>query len=136
MTAYPPAGLALSLCGGSYLGWLGFSLIARSGAPGVAYERHSTLPTSLIGVTALQLLNPKAWLLVTTATAAISGVSGLLTLAVLLVLITSLCLSIWAIAGAALSRMLDLPTARKWFERAMGGLLLLSAAGIVADAIT
>lgn len=96
---------------------------------------NARLPVSTVGVAAFQLLNPKAWVLVTTAAAAMSGTGSVFLLAALMTLVTGLCLSLWAMAGAVLSRLLARPRARRWFDRAMGGLLAVCAIGIVTNAL-
>jgi threonine/homoserine/homoserine lactone efflux protein len=58
-----------------------------------------------------------------------------LQLAALIAVISSACLSIWALAGTVSARWLARPRARLWFERTMGALLALSAAGIIFDAL-
>jgi threonine/homoserine/homoserine lactone efflux protein len=131
---YPRLSLVLSLIGAAYLAWLGASLIFRRAGTGVGENRHG-MPTSLCGVAMFQLFNPKAWMLITTAVAAIGGAGNVLRLAALIVVISSTCLSIWALAGTASSRWLSRPRYRIWFDRTMGALLVLSAAGIIFDAL-
>ena len=78
-----------------------------------------------------QIINPKSWVLVTTAitamTAESDAVSSLLVLAVLLLCITSACLSLWALAGAVIAGWLLKPGTRGWFDRVTGGLLMGSS---------
>lgn len=132
MHAWPIIGVALSVGGGGYLAWLGVSLILRRESHEAA--RTAVAPASILGVASFQLLNPKAWVLTTTAAAAMSEDGQIVTLAGLTVLVTSACLSVWAAAGAA-SRRLFKARVRLWFDRTMGGLLALSAVGIVVDAL-
>jgi threonine/homoserine/homoserine lactone efflux protein len=87
-----------------------------------------------VGVAVFQLINPKAWVLVTTAAAAMAGSADMILLGALIAGISSLCLSLWAVAGGALSRVLDRPRPRLWFDRAMGALLAISALGLIVDA--
>ena len=129
--AMPVFELALSLAGSAYLALLGLSLFLRRRSS-ISQE---ALPTTLLGVATFQLLNPKAWMLIATAAAAMSDRGGLLILIVLVVLVTSTCLSLWARAGAAAARLLAKPRARDVFERSMGVVLALSAVGIVIDAV-
>jgi threonine/homoserine/homoserine lactone efflux protein len=133
--ANPRLSLVLSLIGAAYLAWLGASLILRRADTGAGENRHG-MPTSLWGVAVFQLFNPKAWMLITTAVAAIGGAGNVLRLAALIVVISSTCLSIWALAGKASSRWLSGPRARIWFDRTMGALLELSVAGIIVDALS
>jgi threonine/homoserine/homoserine lactone efflux protein len=133
--ANPRLSLVLSLIGAAYLAWLGASLILRRADTGAGENRHG-MPTSLWGVAMFQLFNPKAWMLITTAVAAIGGAGNVLRLAALIVVISSTCLSIWALAGKASSRWLSRPRARIWFDRTMGALLELSVAGIIFDALS
>ena len=131
--AYPLLSLVLSVIGGAYLTWLGASLIFRRTGTRASDDSHG-MPTSLWGVAMFQLLNPKAWMLIMTAVAAMDGTGSVPGLAALIAVISSGCLSIWALAGTASSRWLARPRARLWFERTMGALLLVSAAGILFDA--
>ncbi len=129
--AVPHFRMALSFAGSTYLAWLGLSLMLRRSST----SSQQALPSTLLGVATFQLLNPKAWMLIVTAAAAMSDTGGLLVLSGLVVLVTSTCLSLWALAGAAAARMLAKPLARRLFERCMGAVLALSAAGIFVDAL-
>jgi threonine/homoserine/homoserine lactone efflux protein len=134
MQTAPLAQLLLSVAGALYLGWLGAAMFASAAREGHAAPAHKPMPTTFLGIAAFQILNPKAWVLVTTAAAAMAGAGGFVVLALLVVLISSLCLALWALAGRALSRFLERPEPRFWFDRAMGGLLALSALGLIVDA--
>jgi threonine/homoserine/homoserine lactone efflux protein len=129
--AAPILGLALSIVGGVYLAWLGLSLLLRPHSS----SSQEALPSTLLGVATFQLLNPKAWMLIATAAAAMSDVGGLFVLTMLVVLVTSTCLSLWALVGVAAARILAKPRARDAFERSMGAVLALSAGGILIDAL-
>lgn len=131
---WPAFALTLSICGGAYLGWLGLALVMQRDAASAEPSRRA-LPATMPGVAVFQLLNPKAWLLVTTAAAAMPSSGGVITLGLLMALVTSICLALWALAGAASSRLLKQSRARRWFERAMGALLGISALAIVIDAL-
>jgi threonine/homoserine/homoserine lactone efflux protein len=132
MQVLPIVGTFLSVGGGAYLAWLGASSFLRREQDDEA--QRSTAPASVLGAASFQLFNPKAWLLTTTAAAAMSGNGGVFTLAALTVLVTGICLSIWAVAGSASRHFLQ-PRGRLWFDRTMGGLLVLSAVGIAVDAL-
>lgn len=134
--AEPRLRTALVLAGCLYLIWLGAALIWRSdrsndNKPSSA----STLPAGFIGLSAFQLLNPKSWLLVMTATAAapagMSWHASLATLALIFMAVTSVCLSLWALAGSVLAEFLKHPRPRRRFDRVMGAVLIVSAALLV-----
>lgn len=124
----------LKLTGASYLIWLGAALIWQTREPAGDEETpaRAALPSTVLGVATFQFLNPKGWVLVLTATAAVPAdltpLARLSTLAGIFVAVSSVCLTVWACLGAAISERLKRPMTRRWFERAMGGLLVASAA--------
>jgi threonine/homoserine/homoserine lactone efflux protein len=134
MAAWPASQTAFGIAGGAYLGLLGIRLLLRGEAN--ANQASSALPMTMLGVTGFQLVNPKGWILVTTAAAAMPQVGDVFTLAILMVLVTGTCLALWAVAGAASARLLSRPGPRRWFDRTMGALLAVSAIGIVADSVS
>lgn len=124
---------ALTFAGAAYLFWLGLSVIRRSfGTPQTGEVRASGLAASFSGLLLFQFLNPKSWVLVITATAALSAglrdFPALISLALLFFSITGTCLLLWAVAGASLTRFLSDPLKSRWFDRAMGASLMGSAA--------
>lgn len=133
IAALPALRVALTVTGALYLIWLGGLLIWQSGRRnGGGAEADGNLPSTATGVAAFQLMNPKAWVLIVTATAALSGESAApYALAGLIAVISTLCLGLWACAGSAIAGWLRRPSARSWFDRAMGGLLIVSAALLV-----
>jgi len=131
-----PAKLTL-VAGSLYLAWLGIGLFVRAGK---SDEGQSTrgVPSSVLGVTAFQLMNPKAWMLVASVAAASVADSYLLNLIVvgaLIAAVSIVCLTLWAVAGAAFAGLLARPRVRKWFDRAMGVLLASSAIGLALGAM-
>jgi threonine/homoserine/homoserine lactone efflux protein len=127
----PPARVAVGLAAGAYMAWLGVGMIR---AAGHAEAKPSALPRSMAGVAVFQLSNPKAWTLVAAAAAALGGGRWPL-LAAVIAATSVVCLSVWALAGAALARALARPTAAKWFHRSMGGLMAVSAFGVIFHAL-
>ena len=131
--AAPPLRPALKLAGAAYLAWLGALLIhrSRSRSRDDLESGAGHLPSMALGVAGFQLLNPKSWVLILTAAAALSGeaepLPAFAALAATLAALSLLCLTLWASAGAAIAGWLRRPTARAWFEGAMGGLLIGSA---------
>jgi threonine/homoserine/homoserine lactone efflux protein len=137
--AAPSLQMMLSVSGGLYLGWLGAAMASndphKNAEEGAFSLARARLPSSLVGVATFQLLNPKAWVLVTTAAAAMAGSDSVVVLGALIAVISALCLLLWAIAGRALSGLLEKPRPRLWFDRSMGALLLVSALGLIVDAL-
>ena len=129
--ALPGLRSVLVVAGGLYLTWLGVGLVRSAGTSADVGARASGLPSSLLGVAAFQVLNPKGWVLVLTATSALaqdrSFLATLLALSVLFVSVSLFCSSLWACLGALIVTRLEHPRARLWFERAMGSLLIASA---------
>jgi threonine/homoserine/homoserine lactone efflux protein len=132
--AFPPLKLAVSIGGGTYLAWLGVSLWQRR-EENAADPPRRMLPSSALAVAAFQLLNPKAWMLVITAASVMPRSGSVVTLGILIALVTGMCLTLWAFAGAAAARMLERPAARQTFDRIMGSVLAVSAAGSVVHAL-
>lgn len=124
--------------GALYLAWLGGGLIWRSrgGDVGDAGTGPRALPGTAFGVAAFQILNPKSWVLVTTATVAMpgggAGLAGFGGLSAMMVVIPGACLMLWACAGAAIADRLRQPAARRGFDRTMGGLLVVAAVILLA----
>lgn len=130
--AAPAARRTLLVAGTLYLAWMGGGMICRSVGTEEPGSAPRELPDSAFGVAAFQILNPKSWVLVTTASAAISGggldgIGGLAGLAAMMAVIPGLCLTLWAIAGVAIADRLRRHEARRRFDRIMGGLLIVAA---------
>lgn len=130
--AEPRLRIGLTIAGAAYLAWMGGVRVWRTF--GAASETDGTaggLPATFVGIAAFQLMNPKGWVMITTATAAISaidtGLGTFATLAAMVAMIPITALTVWALAGAAIASWLKSPGARRWFDRVMGGLLVVSA---------
>lgn len=128
--ALPGLRLALALGGCLYLAWLGFRLIADSFAQGQQDSPAGRLPAGVAGLAAFQFLNPKSWVLVLTAAAAMPArtPADFLQLGLLFALIPAVCLLLWSSLGALLMRALANGRISSWFDRVMGGTLAASAA--------
>jgi threonine/homoserine/homoserine lactone efflux protein len=129
-TALPGLRTALSLGGCLYLVWLGLRLIADSFVPVAAHSASRRLPAGVAGLAGFQFLNPKSWVLVLTAVAAMPAdrPGAFLQLAALFLLIPAACLLLWSACGALMMRAFADPRIRSWFDRVMGGTLAASAA--------
>jgi threonine/homoserine/homoserine lactone efflux protein len=125
--------VAVGLAGCLYLAWLGVALI-RHAQRGASDPAARGLPAaSTLGLFAFQFLNPKAWVMVMTAIAAMPGrdLARGWPLGVVFTVIPTACLLLWAGAGAALARWLDRPRVRVWVDRVMGVLLIATAAALI-----
>jgi threonine/homoserine/homoserine lactone efflux protein len=125
-------------CGGVYLAALGLLLVFRSfsSVPIVASYMLGALKGPL-PLFAFQFVNPKAWVLVLTVSAAARCVglcgrqSTELTLLLLFIAIPSGCLLAWAAFGRVSARFVQGGLARARFDRVMGLLLIASAASLL-----
>jgi len=129
---------ALALGGCLYLGWLGLRLIAGSFRSRSNEGDTAWLPAGILGLAGFQFLNPKSWVLVFTAVAAMPAPTtlGFLQLAALFLLIPAVCLLLWSWCGALMMRALANARVSAWFDRAMGGTLAASAAALFLSAMT
>ena len=130
--AEPRLRIGLTIAGATYLAWMGGTRVWRTfRAPSAGDGSAGGLPATFLGIAAFQLMNPKGWVMITTATAAISaigtGLGTFATLAAMVAMIPITALTVWALAGAAIASWLKSPGARRWFDRVMGGLLVASA---------
>jgi len=130
----PAANSVLAVAGAAYLACLGIGLVVRAGSTRDG-SRSAGLPQSFVGVATFQLLNPKAWVLVTTLAASLTGAREAAVLLGAMIIVTGLCLTAWAVAGSLLSEVLSGPARRVWFDRAMGALLVGSAGCLAVEAL-
>lgn len=130
---------ALTIGGTAYLAYLGAVTVYGTFRKG---PRSDAAPLPRPGSTAwslfaFQFSNPKAWVLITTAAAAVHGSGSsdsrqLVTLALLLTIIPIVCLSAWTLLGRGLRRYSQNPGVQLWITRAMGMLLMTSAFSLIA----
>lgn len=107
--------VAVKVAGTAYLLWLAYH-IGISGAPSVDASTADAPPAFRTGVI-FNLLNPKAWTVVISATAAYASLSdSTALLATVLVIVFAACCTIaciaWCAGGHALSRVLN--SDRQW----------------------
>ena len=129
--ALPWLRTALAILGSAYLGWLGVVMATRSMRGENAAPRASTVA----GIAALQLVNPKAWVIAVAITAAPAArtPAAFAALIVICSAIPAVCLAGWAAVGVVLDRMLG--THRRSFAVASGGLLVVSAAALLIEGV-
>ncbi len=126
ITAYPVAEAVLKLASGIYILWLAVSL-AVSEKPGGS--RLALRPLYFGEAAALQVINPKAWVMAVGAVATFLPeitVQGLLVMALGFVALNLPCVALWARAGVGLRRLLTNPVRLGVFNCVMAGLLVAS----------
>lgn len=128
--AAPGLHTVVGVAGCLYLAWLGLGLLRHAGRRSDGPARG--LPAASVpGLVAFQFLNPKSWVMVMTAIGATPADAPVWPLAVVFTAIPATCLTLWAIAGAALARWLARPRVAAWVDRGMGALLLATALALV-----
>ena len=109
----------------SYLAWQIFR------APAQAINADDTQkPLGLLGAAALQLINPKTWMMALAVVSVFAGQGGqrqVVYLSLMFFLIALPCLGAWALLGAGSSRLWRSPRTVGAFNRVMALLLLGSA---------
>lgn len=129
LESYPLIGKLLRLACTAYVLWLAWK-ISQSRSLGKAGAEQLETPFSFIQAASLQLLNPKAWtvaLIVTVAyLAPEAGVGQLLVLIAIFAVVNIPSISIWALSGHGLRRVLAKERRIAAFNVAMAILLVVS----------
>jgi len=131
--AEPRLHTALKYLGAAYLLYLAWRIATALPAKSGARIR----PLGFVAGVLVTWVNPKGWVTTIGALAAFTRLDGdvaLQTLVIALVLAAACggSLLLWAGFGAAIARWLDRPAARRTFNGAMGGLLVLSLVPVFA----
>jgi len=130
LNTYPGTGTATQVIGNVWLTYLSWQIFRAPLDSMVPTKKPSVQPRQpgLVDAAALQLINPKTWMM---ALAVVSVFvpddneksTALLQLSVIFFLVALPCLGAWAVVGAQAGRRLRSPHAQKYFNRAMGILL-------------
>jgi threonine/homoserine/homoserine lactone efflux protein len=126
ITAWPPIGLALKIAGGAYLLYLAWRIgMSRTISNG---DTDAARPLTLLESATFQWVNPKAWIAAVTAMAAYakadSPFASILLITVVIAIVNLPSVAVWAGFGVALRQFLTQPSRLKWFNIAMGLLLV------------
>lgn len=121
---------AIAIAGAVYLAWLGLSLMRLAALKSQRSGKIHLM--SAMGVAGFQLINPKGWVLMSVFVAGSAETSAVLLIAILVVVFVS-CLTLWALAGVALSSFYANSTIRFWVDRAMGAFLLIFSVLLAAQ---
>ncbi|WP_028239861.1 LysE family translocator [Stutzerimonas azotifigens] len=127
LLAHPLAQQVMGWVGAAWLTWLAWQLYRSAGQ---APESAST-PLGLRGAAALQVVNPKTWMMALAVVGVFAGEQAgprqYALYALLFLLVAVPCLALWACLGRGAARVLRSPAAMRRFNRGMAMLLALSA---------
>jgi threonine/homoserine/homoserine lactone efflux protein len=119
-TRWPQVQFTLKWVGGAYLVFLGWQIL-RSGATAAG---GAAKPITFGEAAAFQFLNPKAWIIAFTAATLFlpTGLGQVLAITYVTTIVTLVnlpCISLWAVFGSSLGRLLTRSVARRVFNWAM-----------------
>ena len=128
LTAFPSLHLALKIAGGAYLLYLAWRIaMSRSMSNG---DNAKARPMTFLEAAAFQWVNPKAWVMAVSAmavyTSPASPFLSVIIVAAAFAAVNLPTVSTWAGFGTALRGFLSDPARLKWFNIAMGLLLVAS----------
>jgi len=127
--AVPSLELGMKAVGSAYLLWLAYEIL-RAGPPGKA-DLSKSRPIGLVGGAMLLMINPKAWAMAVGVAGSFSGISDNPTVVALIfgcvfAVSALMSLSIWAMAGSVLARVIKSNWQWHLFNGSMAILLVLS----------
>ena len=120
----PGAQRAMAWIGVLWLTWLAWKIFASAAVP---IGRQSTLPMGFIGAAALQIVNPKTWMMALAVVSVFSQRNPVPHLALVFFLVSLPCLGCWALMGAGSTRWLTSPRRLRWMYRVLALALLVAA---------
>jgi len=131
---YAATELTLRLLGGAYLTYLAWKIFTTNA---VASGPTTARPMTFLQALLFQWVNPKAWVMATTATSTLlvtagSVTAGAATLTAVFWIINLPCISTWMLSGAFASRWVDDQRRIRLINRALGVLLAGTVVLIVA----
>ncbi len=130
LAAYPVLHMALKIGGGAYLVYLAWRIAMARSMGSADAEADEARPMTFLEAAAFQWVNPKAWVMAITAMAIYTNPQApflsVVLVAVAFALVNLPCVSTWAGFGVALRGFLSDPVRLKWFNIAMGLLLVAS----------
>ena len=132
--AVPVMHQVIKVLGVSYLMYLAWRIATTATE---IEEDDTSSPLSFLQAAAFQWVNPKAWVMAVGALATFTTVSGEVIqqatwIAVAFMVVAVPCVGAWMLGGAGLSRLLQKPVYRRWFNWSMGFLLALSVIPMVS----
>jgi len=136
MQASPGLHVAVKIAGLAYMLWLAWK-VAASAPDTIEAGDSGAKPLSALDGATFQWVNPKAWAITFSATAAYSVPdAALASLAVIVAVFAAVAicsLSAWASLGMVMGRLIDSPGKMRAFNIGMAVLLVLSAVPVAID---
>ncbi|KPY85466.1 Transporter, LysE family [Pseudomonas syringae pv. tagetis] len=120
----PNAQRVMAWIGVLWLTWLAWKIGV---SPTDSIERQKSLPMGFIGGAALQVVNPKTWVMALAVVSVFSQRNPVPYLALVFFLISLPCIGVWALMGSASTRWLTSPWRVQRMNRVLAILLLLAA---------
>jgi threonine/homoserine/homoserine lactone efflux protein len=125
---FPALHTAMAWIGAAYLLYMAWRLVGAQAVSGKSAGRPISLPEAA----AFQVVNPKAWVMALTTAAVFlpregSVATATVVVALLFLLINVPCVSLWALFGSSLRRVLARPGYRRVFNVTMSVLLVMTA---------
>lgn len=119
--------LALQVAASAYLLWLAWRIASSTGPD---RTNPAARPLGFLGAAGFQWVNPKAWAMVVGAVATFARPdciwSDIVLIATVLFVVGIPVITLWALGGAMLQRILHRPVLLRVFNWTMAGLLVLS----------
>ncbi len=126
LAANPAIETTLKWASLAYMLWLAWK-VANAAPPRQSPETSRARPFTFLEAAAFQWVNPKAWAMALGALSAYAaGVGGALVVGVVFAVINLSSVSIWAISGQGLRRLLTTPMRLRLFNTTMAVLLVAS----------
>ena len=135
---YPLLHEVIKIVGIVYLFWLAWKIAMTRGS---VQQIERSKPINFWQAAAFQWVNPKAWIMGSSALVAYTSLDGSFFLQVAIICITFFfitlpCAGAWLVFGAGLQRLLRDPRHLRWFNIAMALLLVTSILPAIHDLIT
>ncbi|MBD9414644.1 LysE family translocator [Pseudomonas sp. PDM16] len=125
---YPRVQLAMSWLGALWLSWLAWQLLRSAATPLNTTDERELGP---LGAAALQLVNPKVWMMAVAVVSVFAAGSEdkaarVLQLSLIFLLLAVPSMTAWALLGAGSARLLQSPKRMQRFNQALAVLLFVS----------
>jgi threonine/homoserine/homoserine lactone efflux protein len=127
---YPRVQQAMAWAGVLWLSWLAWQIF-RSAPPSLDLAAPREEGMSVFAAAALQLVNPKVWMMAVAVVSVFAGGGDktlrVVLLSVVFLLVSLPCMTLWALLGVGSTRFFGSPRAFRRMNRALAFMLLVSA---------